>query len=151
MTGQAAPRHWTTVHCEAALLKWQIIFWLLFFFLIMWSCTDLIWAIQTVVMSITPQAGWHTPSAGTHVLIHGTWRDCWRRAKYISQHAAFSQLQITQVRPFQFLWKLHMKVMLPDNVALGEKLLELVTYKYFVLQSSYCVLPAAKCFRILGQ
>lgn len=63
------------------------------FFCCFWSCTHLIWAIQTVVMSITPQAGWHTPSAGTYVLVDGTRRGYWRRAKDISQQPAFSQLQ----------------------------------------------------------
>lgn len=82
MTGQAAP-HICTVHCEAAQLERQTVLSLLLW--IVWNNTDLIWAIQTVIMSITPQAGWHTTSTGTHILVHGTWRDCWRRAKYISQ------------------------------------------------------------------
>lgn len=59
---------------------------LLVFLLSSLRCTDLIWAIQTVVMSITSQAGWHTPSAGTDILVDGAWRDYWRRTEYISQH-----------------------------------------------------------------
>lgn len=78
-------------------LKRKHIFWFAFF---KSFCTDLVWAIQTVVMSITPQAGWHTPSTGTHILVDRTCRDSWKRVKCISQQPTFSQLEVTQMRPF---------------------------------------------------
>lgn len=46
--------------------------------------TDLIWAIQAVVMSVTPQAGRNTPSAGTDILVQWTRRDHWGRTRQIS-------------------------------------------------------------------
>lgn len=82
------------VRYEAAPLRGQTAFYLLLW--ITRNCTDLIGAIQTVIVSITPQAGWHTPSTGTHVLVHRTWREHWRRAECQSVTIpAFSSSKIT--------------------------------------------------------
>lgn len=57
------------------------------------SYTDLIGAIQTVVVSVTPQAGWHTAPAGAHVLIHRARGDGWKRRKDIC-HNPFTNQEI---------------------------------------------------------
>lgn len=41
------------------------------------SRTDLIWAVEAVVVSITPQTGWDAASAGTHVLVDRTCGENW--------------------------------------------------------------------------
>lgn len=42
---------------------------------------DLIRAVQAVVMSVTSQAGWHTSSAGTHVLVDRTCGENWKGSR----------------------------------------------------------------------
>lgn len=63
--------------------------WFIVTLWIMLSCTDLIWAIQAVFMSITPQAGWHTATAGTHILVHRARGDNCKREMHHSSYISF--------------------------------------------------------------
>lgn len=146
---------------------------LLVFLLSSLRCTDLIWAIQTVVMSITSQAGWHTPSAGTDILVDGAWRDYWRRTEYISQHLTVLFFFSGRTSPsrdlLSFSFQKHveakkikntqkkkkLQVLLTASGALGENVLERVTAKYVVLQVEELTLWTTccwtKCSAVLGE
>lgn len=160
MTGQTAPHYWSTV--KLCYLK-DNIFWLLFL-----NHVQLYWPHPSHPDSchVHHTAGWltHTLHWYTHTRSQNMKGLLEKGQVYQSVTIPdFSPLEITQVRPFQFLvqWtsgKLHLNVILTENVALWEKLLEHVTPKYcrmlsihvkvFILCTTCC---RTKCFTVLGQ